>query len=325
MIVGFPGKCFPLIALWWGVVAFGVAWIYAGLISFAGTYLHTPLAYVAAFGVIWVLASVYWGLGQIPRHLDDLGRCFVEQYYAAFADRWKRRFFSNKGMILCAIALWLFGAIMGLVGMFPLHRQDTLRPANHVLPQAWYQGDVLSHYLLFLIISGFACFVGGSGLWLFLVNLPFLDSLSKFRVVPLPSVVLRKFRPMSDFYVVSTGAWFVGVGLVAIVVFRNLSPIAAIFLAVTSLIGVTAFVLPQIVFHNLIISAHVAIANMRIDEFNNDSGTPPKRVSELTSIDAIPVSQGVWVFDNSDVVGLLVSNFLPPLILILKSKVGLYH
>lgn len=163
-------------------------------------------------------------------------------------------------------------------------------------------------------------------MWLFLVNLPFLGALSKLSVVPLPGVLLRKFRPMSDFYVVGTGAWFIGVGVEAVIFFPNLSSVPIVFLLVTSFIGLTAFVLPQIVFHNLIVSAHNQLADLRIDDFNYmNAGAPPKSAPKLARIDETTHSQALWVFDNSDVVGLLFTYFVPPLLLVLRSKMELPH
>jgi hypothetical protein len=272
------------------------------------------------------LASVYWGLGQIPKQIDDLGKCFADPGYAVFADRWKRQFFSNAGMASCGIVLLAIGAFVAYLGMFdsfPRRLEDTMRPVRHVLPSPWYQGDLISHYVLVLIIGVFVCVAGGSGVWLFLVNLPFLNALSKLRIVPLPGVLLRKFRPMSDFYVVSTLAWFVGVGLEAVIFFPNLSSVAIVFLLVTSFIGLTAFVLPQIVFHNLIMSAHGQIADMRIDYFNSmNAGVPLRSASELARIDEASHPQALWVFDNNDLFSLLFTYFIQLLPLVLGSRIG---
>jgi hypothetical protein len=187
----------------------------------------------------------------------------------------------------------------------------------------WFRGttrDLYERFFLILAMGAFASFAGGAGFWLFLVNLPFVRALLRLPVIPLPNVLIAKLKPMSDFYVVGTLAWFVAVAVSAMIFFQNLKGAAALFLLVSSIIGTSAFVWPQVIFHVMIVRAQSQMADAAVDAFRH---LPSKATNEslagVREANEAVKANALWVFDRADVTTLLLPDFVALLGLILKS------
>jgi hypothetical protein len=245
--------------------------------------------------------------------------CFEINDYADFATKWKRHFLSNTGMLICGGLLFAVGSTAVGFGMF----DSTLRQRQHVFPPYWYDGDLMAKFALILTLGLLTSIVGGSGVWLFLVNVPFLRRLRKLAVISVPTILIAKLRVASDFYVISTMAWFVAVGLSAAVFFQNLSATAFVFLLITSVIGLSAFMLPQAVFHLLIVRSRSQLASSIADSFRHLSpkANQIENVSNLPGLDELVHSNVMWVFDRNDVTALLIPDVVALVTLALKSDI----
>jgi hypothetical protein len=308
---------FQAAAAFWGASVFGLGWLFAHQISFSEGYLGTRVIYVVCLNIAWVLGSVFWGLRQLPDLIDGLQNCFMNVDYAKFASTWKAHFFSNGWMRLCAGLVFALGAAALL---FRLNPQATL----HIFPQFWYQGNTHPKFALLLTIGFCASLAAGAGISLFVVNLPFVFALLKLPVISLPNVLLAKLRPMSDFYVAGTLAWFVAVGLTALIFFHNIKdPMAGGFLVVTSGIGLSAFIVPQIVFHIMVVRSLSQIADYSFEEFhlwyNRQDRTEGS--SKLKDMNDSVKANSLWVFDRGDVASLLTPELITVVGLILKPRI----
>jgi pilus assembly protein TadC len=156
---------------------------------------------------------------------------------------------------------------------------------------------------------------------LFFVNLPFVSALRKLPVVPLPNLLLAKFRPLSDFYLTGTLAWFIAVGLTALILFPNLSNAAIWFLLGTTLIGLSGFIVPQIVFHLLVVRAQSQMA----DFVHRALRLWDRNPSSLKDLNEALKAHSMWVFDRADITSLLIPELVAAVGLILKSGVVGQH
>jgi hypothetical protein len=206
---------FQAAAAIWGASVFGLGWLFAQQISFSECYRGTRVIYAVCLNIAWVLGSVFWGLRQLPGLIDGLQNCFMNVDYAKFASAWKAHFFSNGWM-----RLW--SGVVFAVGATALLFQRNPQATHHLFPLCWYGGSTHPKFALLLLIGFCASLAAGAGISLFVVNLPFVFALLKLPVVSLPNVLLAKLRPMSDFYVAGTLAWFVAVGLTALIFFHNI-------------------------------------------------------------------------------------------------------
>jgi hypothetical protein len=314
---------FPVPAVLWGAAVFGLGWLVARRISFSDSYQGTRAIQAACLGIAWVLGSVFWGLRQLPSLIDHLGKCFVGINYAEFASKWKAHFFSNTWMLLWSGVVFTLGATAVYLGMF----QQTPQPTHHIFPPPWYLGDPHPKFALLLIVGCFTSLAAGSGISLFVVNLPFVFALLKLSVAPLPNILLAKLRPMSDFYVAGTLAWFVAVGLTALIFFQNLSDTAIGFLLATSVIGLSAFIVPQVIFHIMVVRSLSQMADSICEASGFWHGDRDQRdvSSKLKELNDAVKANSMWVFDRADMTSLLIPELVTVVVLILKSGIVGQH
>lgn len=278
-------------------------------------FAQTPAIWFTCFGTGWVLGSVYWGLRELPIQLENLESCVVSPGYGEMARRWMGYFSSNVLVIAFAFGLFLFGGWLLYRGLFFSFPPDLRKVTaiHHLLTPPWYRCNLVSLSVLLLIWGFPACFAGGAGVSLFIVNLPFMYKISKLDFLPLPSVLLAKFRVMSDFYLKSTLSWFVGVGVSVMFFSPSISAAAIFFIAITSLIGLTAIMVPQFVFHGRIVRAQSDASDAIIKKFHSLRGERNWKnyndtLRELNRV----VDSPTWVYKSGQIVGLVASNFVIP-------------
>jgi len=323
---------FQVVATIIGFCVFGGGWIYSQSFSFGPSYQSTRAVWTLCFTISWVLASVYWGLLQIPERIADLDSCFAESFfndqdYKSWAQKWSKWFASNPWMLGCGLAILAWGVEVvysGMFGWFPQSLSDAIKPRSHSLPDYWFTSPLVNRFVLVLWLGGGAALAGGAGLWLFVLNVAFLWRVSKLQVISIPNVLVTKFRLMTDFYLYSTGAWFVGVALVVALFFRNFSGTAQVIVTVSSLIGLTAFMGPQWVFHRLIVRSQ----NQLVDEMLGrviaevrSGNLAASNTRNLATLNEQTEPQEMWVLDLSDLLLLAIESLLAPLFFLLKSGV----
>jgi hypothetical protein len=309
-----------------GVVAFLIGLAAAIYFGLSRSYIYSPTVHLTWFAIAWVFGSVHWGLKKLPKVLDDLAACFYSpssNEHAQFIKKWMIYFSKNSGMIICASILFLFGALAVILSVC-----DPQNAANSVFPYEW-RSKGFSPFLIIVYSLGLtASLAGGGGFWLFLVNLPLLFSILRRKTIPLPAAVITKLRTVSDFYVVSTFAWFVAVGIGVAIVFKALDAISISFLIFSSVIGLSAFVTPQVIFHILLVRSQQVLADASMKEYyqlitlnssKNIMSGDQLKLSDLARLNSNAQGSSSWVYDASDIVVLIVSNLVPPIALMLKT------
>lgn len=275
----------------------------------------TPAIWFTCFGTGWVLGSVYWGLRELPIQLANLKGCIVSPCYGEMTIRWMRYFSSNVMTTVCALALLLFGGRLLYRGLFYSFPADLrcVTAMHHILTPPWYHCNLVYLFVLLLVWGFPACFAGGAGVSLFVVNIPFMYKISKLEFLPLPSVLLAKFRVMSDFYLKSTLSWFVGVGVSVMFFSPSISVAAVLFIAITSLIGLTAIMVPQFIFHGRIVRAQSDASDAIIKRFHSLRGERnwKNHNDALRELNRV-VESPTWVYRSGQIVGLVASNFVIP-------------
>jgi hypothetical protein len=309
-----------------GIVVFLLGLAIAKCFGLSKSYLFSPTVHLTWFAIAWVLGSVRWGLERLPKVLDDLATCFYSpgsHEHAQFIKKWMTYFTKNSGMLLCATLLFIFGA---LAIIFEL--KVPVDTHGHIIPMEWRSKGFFPYLTLVYYLGLTASLAGGAGFWLFLVNLPLLGSIFKRKTIPLPAVVLAKLRTISDFYVVSTFAWFVGVAAAVTIAFKALSPTSIGFLIISSIVGLSAFVGPQIIFHILLVRAQQVLADASAREYyrlismhlaKGKASEDQMSLSELARLNSAAQGSASWVYDASDIVFLVASNLVPPITLIIKT------
>lgn len=319
------------------MLGFGIAYV----ASFQGTYVKTAPVYMGAFGIAWVTGAIRWASVQIRRALPDIRPCFLlsDDDFDAFLRKWLGRFTSNTGIvsviailvILAWIAVYISAFRPDILGHY---RLISLRPT--LFPDAWFEANV-GWNVGILMLYGLACAAPlGTGLWILSVNIGFLSQLRTLRVLPIPGVILVKFRGMTNFYLFVAYTWFVGVGLFAGLFFGTFDAVAISVIATLGSFGFLTFLWPEYVFHGYLLRAHQEIADALIALYKQHIGNAPL-ADVTTSIqpgawnDKLQIFESIaetskpvdlWVHDLTDWAILIWGQSLPILAVFLRSALG---
>ncbi len=125
------------------------------------------------------------------------------------------RFSSNIGMSICAFALFAVGFVQAYGSIYQM-RETLSAQSRHILPEWCFHGNLNHNFAIVLIVGMYSSFACGAGLWLFITNVRFLWNLREFEVVPLPNVLRATFRKTTNFCLIGTATWFVGVGIIRV-------------------------------------------------------------------------------------------------------------
>jgi hypothetical protein len=291
--------------------------------SFEGTFCTTIPVYYGVFGISWVLGCIRWGSLRSPQMLDDVRICFKnEQQFVSFANDYMKGFGDRVGA--SSLSLIAFSVGLGAIihGAFFAHDPGRIR----LLSAPWYEGSVVTHVVILATI-GVGCSAAlGTGLWIFSRNARFLYGLRNFDVIPMPGVVIARFRRLTAFYLKVAFTWFVGVALLGLLFFKHVDLLSAIVLTVTAAFGLVTGLGPQFVFHRFIVMASSEVAGefARVFKLDLSSRIDHSNLAGVTSM--LQASQPVqmWVINLKDLLLLAGGQMLPVILLALKEKLGLH-
>jgi hypothetical protein len=307
-----------------GLTVFAVGFAAALMSGFAGVFLSTRAVYYGAFGIAWVLGWLRWGLLRLCRTVEDIRVCFTdEERFLAIAGKTIDRMNGRTGSLVFALIVFSLGLAAAVLGLY-IFVHDASR--SRLLPLGWYQGPRTIH-LAILIVFGIGCSLPlGTGLYLQAVNFRFLHAIYRFGVVPLPGVLVARFRQLTGFYLVIAGSWFVGVALFALVFVGHLDPFPIFILTTISAFGLVTALTPQLVFHAFITQASSEVAGefARIFKFELASRIDQSSLPGVTSM--LQASQPVqmWVINLKDLLLLGSGQLLPLAAVVVRNRLGIH-
>jgi hypothetical protein len=307
--VGLP---IPIVGFLTGLGCYSLGLAVAFSYGFQRHYVGTAIVYLGAFGVGWVTAWVRWGMLNLPDQLQHIRSCFVmdDADYQMFTDRWLRRLRNTPAALSVSFALALVAWAVVYGGLFAFAAPVGIaRP--HVLPTTWYEGNTWMNMVLLDSQALIAALPLGTGIWLLFINALLLRTMNDLPVVPLPGLLVARFRTITGFYLKIASSWFVGVGIFGIVFFKHLDIVAAFVLLITGSFGLITFFGPQVVFHSFLIRASASIAqhvnelfrqefkSMYIGSHLSISGVQNSPTALARLADMVQVTQPTptWVYD----------------------------
>ena len=332
--LGLPTPCAGGLS---GLVLFVAGFIISVSYRFQHEYLHTWIFYIGAFGVAWVTASIRWGMGRMPVYFMGIRSCFLveDDHYTLLLDRTLHAMWSGSGAFLFSITIAAVAWIVAYAGIFGLRHPVDLN-SSHLFPLAWYQGNRLMN-LIIIDLYGLVCsFPLGTGLWLLLQNAILFRRLTRLPTIPLPSVLLARFRDITNFYLCVSSSWFVGVALFGLLFFKHLDVIAALTLIITGGFGMLTFFLPQLVFHGFLTRAEGRIAEQVALLLREESGSniaargicmptfsvDPSALEKLANMVQLTQPMRMWVYSFKDMLVLVLGQLFTLLPLALKPFLG---
>ena len=286
--------------------------------GFQYEYLSTIPVYYGVFGIAWVLACENWGLPQLPAILEDLRICFKdEDSFVAITNSALKRLGSLRGALWTSAGVFVVGLI-GLVEGFAIGQ-------TAILPAVWYQTTGFGRFVILGLFDAGCSLPMGTGLWLLYGNARLLWALRHLDVIPLPGVVIARFRRLSSFYLYVALTWFLGVGLFGLLFFRNLSLLAGIILTITSAFGLVTSLGPQLLFHHFIAKAASDMAADLARVFKTEfvEGLMRSNISQVIDMLKATEPGQLWVIRGKDLLVLAGGQLLPMALVAVKGKLGL--
>jgi hypothetical protein len=302
-------------------------------------YVKTLPVYLGAFGIVWVTGSIRRAISRLFEILNEIRPCFLvsDAHHVKFTKKWITKLANNKGSLSVALILIIIARLITYLSIFHKDLLDqfgilSLRPSS--FPAEWYEGNALLNMLILNVFGVFCALPLGTGIWMLIVNMFFLNDLPKLHTVPLPGVILANFRGITNFYLLVAFTWFLGVGLIALVFFKESDFFAVISILALSIIGLITFFLPQYVFHEYLVRAYKEIAAYLNAIYNQAVGGKTLREIVPTSRDQnLPISfemltnivqsnqpVRMWIYDLNDVLILIVGQLLALGSLAVKSR-----
>lgn len=294
--------------------------IIAASCSFVRVYSSTGAIYYGFLGIAWVLGWLRWGLLRFPHAINNLTVCFAsEPEFLDVANRAIRRMNNRAGAFSFSILIFCFSVTAVTFGLFVfVHDEGRIR----LLSLPWYQSDPIWHEAILLVFGAGCCLLLGTGFWILGVNATFLKAIGGLRGLPLPGILIARFRPLTAFYLRVSVSWYVGFALIALLFVNHLDRASVTVLFIISALGLITALVPQLVFHAIITQAANDMAGDLAQVFKTKlSGRiEPVSLAQATSI--LQASQPVqmWVINFKDILILASGQLFPIASVALKVK-----
>jgi len=328
--------------------AIGIAIFVGGLcialtIDFQGEYLSTPAIYIGCFGIAWVLGFIHYGSSQIHKAYEDLRPCFLvdDKTYIEKITYWFYKIRSTAGNLWAVGLLIIFDWTVVYLAFFrpdllEVFKIGSLRPL--VFPAYWYYPENI--YTKAMIIAYYGVFVAlplATSIRMLSLNIRFLLDLRHFPVIPIANVIRHRLRKITNFHMIISATWFVGVALFGMTFFRQLDLLAGGIILVLSSLGILTFLVPQLVFRVYLIRSYGLACDLSLVALNRtlditlverkghwhpaSLGTSWTKLDNLSDIIQTAVKPPLWVYSARDFALLLFGQLIALLSVYLRDLV----
>jgi hypothetical protein len=263
----------------------------AASVNFGHKYFSTLPVYLGFAGIALTAGVIRFASRQVHGAYAELRPCFLVEdvEYRELIVRWLRRIWSGPGNIAVAASLFSIGAAAVWVSFYaPQHlSRINLRSFRPVaFGPEWFDGTGVHAKASIVLVFGLVVAVLlGSAARMLVVNFLFLLDLRRLPVIPAANVIRSRLRAITNFYMIVTFAWFVGVGLFGVVFLDVFDPLSVGFLVTLSLIGTATFLTPQVVFRSYLASSYRLACDVALLALNLQMGI---ELREEECVNALP-------------------------------------
>jgi hypothetical protein len=230
-----------------GIVVYAGGLLLAAALGLARAYLDSGAVVVAAFGLGWSMLCVHLVTRSIRRALLDLRSCVdsSDEVYDTAVTAWFLKSASREwnwlGFFIVAGGLLLAGYALSLVydyGSGPFRRVMFARP---LVSQP--SGSVVIGY--YALVMGFA---GGAALKAVIAGYRLLAFFRRLTFRPDPYLMQRQLAPVTRLSLFGTYNWCIGVSLIGVLFFDDVTMVSSAVLAALALPAVYAYFSIQFTF-----------------------------------------------------------------------------
>ncbi len=263
------------------IAGLGGAWA----IGFHADYLRTPATYLYVAGSLLTILVTNWWTNRIRAAYKSLQYCFhtTRQDWLARTEAAYESYGSAKsiGSAVCIPAFMSVALVVLTVG-FPATADQwsealglKVLSLEQLRVHGWYDGSdrvVKVAILLGLVIPATIMF--GTGLRCMVLMPLFLVALIRQPVLPLPSLIKRRFENTATVYAATSAAWCVGASLFVLLLQNDLDWLGALFCAFLFTCGVVTFFVPQVVYLTIVRRAREELDEIMYERIAGHLGIP---------------------------------------------------
>lgn len=265
------GLSIPATSALIGAVVLLSGFLLAETFGFGVPYLRTKAIYIGIFGISLVSGMIRYASLNIHRVFEYVRPCFWvdDTAYQSFLARWFSRMSKGAGNAVF-IALYGLLAVLLAVGEFlgPLeNRVSSLSIKAYFFEPFWYTPENLWGKIALIAFYGICiAFPLGFATSLLTKNMLFMRELGDLPVIPSPRLIRTRFRAVVDFYLRIVFAWSIGIGLFGLVFFTRLDVWSVAFLSLMNLLGLAAFISPQLCYRKYLEQADRAMTRRALND-----------------------------------------------------------
>jgi hypothetical protein len=287
--------------------------------GFAGTYITTLPVYLGVIGNTLVLERAHAASAQIHRSFELVRPILAvsDEDYRRLLKRWFSLLVDDRRAFRLAAALFVvFVGIIVAAYAVPVAAQhqahiSSLRPAS--FPHAWYDAKFrVVAILLFLFNAAVIALTLATAMRALAIFFPFVRRLGHLPVIPIPTLVRARLRPIANYYLSIALSWSYGVALFAVLYGGKYDYVAIAIMGTLLVFGVVSFALPQIAFRAHISRSYQELCALvlrdlysrwSIDLVERDDPGWTGRIAipdNLADVAQLTQRPSMWVYDTQD-------------------------
>ncbi len=303
-------------------IVFFLGLLIAATFDFGKEYISSSAIYIGIFGISLVSGVVRYASVNIHNVFENFRPCLTidDDTYKSFIGRWFSRLSNNTGNfmvvgIYSVLALLVAYSEFFLSPLIGRVQYGALKP--YFFESFWYQPESLWGKVIIIAFYGLCvAFPLGTATRLLYQNFAFMKDLSRLPVVPLIKTIRLRLREVVDYYSFIIFTWSIGIGLFGIVFFNGLDIDSIIFLSTLNILGIGAFIAPQLSYRSFILKVTKQTTNQALTNFYSTMQTKLNERDVLLpdsseyTIESPEERINWWIYDVSDIIVFILAQFV---------------
>jgi hypothetical protein len=302
-------------------LVYAVGLVIALPFGFARIYIGTLAVYLGVVGIALVLAVGHRASERAHTAFETLRPIFMvpDEQYHNFLQIWFGRMTDDRRtLIVAAIHFALFVPVIVVIaftGSHTLHRLHIQSLHAGGFPHQWFQPrDRVQAVTLLALYAAAIALTMGTAVRLLIVNLAFLFRLRRLPVIPLPTLVRARVRPVTDFYVFVSLMWTSGIVLFAVLFRGGYDAVSLSIMGTLLVMGLLTLAIPQVIFRAYVSHSYQRLCALVLMEWYaqlnvalTERSYPVASLGRLIPDNLADVVQLVerpkmWIYDTQDAV-----------------------
>jgi hypothetical protein len=307
-----------------GAIVYFLGLSMAATFDFGKEYIYTSGIYIGVIGICLVSGVVRYASLRIHSVFENLRPCFMidDDTYHSFVKRWFSKLSSNGNLAIAGVYIVLALLVAYSEFFTPLNRVQYGATKAYFFEPFWYQPENLWSKTIIIAFYGICVALPlGTATRLLYLNYKFMGEVKKLPVVPLIKTIRIRFREIVDYYLYIFFTWSIGIGLFGIAFFKGLNIDSILFLSIMNVLGIGAFISPQLCYRSFILKSLRVTTNQSLKEYYStiDINLRERPTSSIVNSEklhhngAIEISResiNWWIYDLPDIIFFMLAQLI---------------